>query len=1007
MRPHRFARLAARLSLACSLGCATLFAQAEHDEPSPLSYSEHVRPIFARACFECHGPDPAAVQAELQLHRPSESLERLLSPGQPERSVLLERVGASDPEERMPPPDSGLELAPGERALLERWVAEGAAFDTHWSLRPPRRPALPSVERADWPRTAVDAFVLARLESLDIEPAPEVSPAAWLRRASLDLTGLPPTVDELDAFLAETDAGARERVVERLLASDASAEHLALQWLDNARFADSNGYQYDGPNHQWPWRDWVIEAFRSNMPFDEFVTAQLAGDLEPDAGLEQILPTAFNRNHGFTIEGGVTPEEYRVQYVNDRVVTFGTLFLGLTLECARCHDHKYDELTMRDFYSLSSFFDNIPGSGFWGGGLNTIATPVLRYPTTDPLELERRELALEQLEAEVAAIESAPLPAYGAWKASTFDAERAATPLSARALDAESGWSLERTEDGAWRALGSASPGTLVLEFELETQATDLRSLILEPVLEGGKLGRARRGEVVLRHLEARAQSIAQPERERDLVFASALGHEQDPERGVGRALSDDEQGWWLPRSPSRKQRIGVFSSAEPFGYPGGTRLRVRLHFALDADRGPFAQLRLRLSAREASGGSASDFAFDAEEAQPKRHYVRTLHANYEQRLDQANRAVREERERTVPVMVMEELPEKRPTYILQRGDYSARGEQVAPAVPALLGGWDPGLPSDRRGLARWLTDPEHPLLARVSVNRMWQMLFGVGLVATPEDFGVRGEAPSHPALLDHLALELIESDWNLRHVLSQIVLSATYRQSSRERAELDDPSNRLLARGPRFRLPAETLRDQALFVSGLLNETIGGPSVMVYQPEGLWLDLGDRPGFTRAHVVGDLDDVHRRSLYVYAKRAMPNPVLSTFDTPSRDVCVVSRQSTNTPLQALVLRHELGYVEAARAFAERLMGLEDDFDSRLERAWRMLLTRAPTPEESAVLRALHDERLEHFRRHPEQAEALLELGLQPRADGLEATSVAALTEVCRVLFNLDETVTRQ
>ena len=355
--------------------------------PERVSFNEHIRPILSSACYACHGPDDKKMRGDLQLHLESKALEWAIEPGKPDESVLIERINAADEDERMPPADSGTVLSLHQRKLLEQWIAEGAQWDAHWSLIPPRRTQPPRVRNSSWVRNNYDQFVLRRLEQSDLEPAPEVSKSVWLRRVTLDLTGLPPTLEDLDAFCNDTAPDGWSGVVDRLLATDACAENLTLKWLDNARFADSNGYQYDGPNNQWPWRDWVLAAFKANMPFDEFVTAQLAGDLAPGATLEQKIPTAFNRNHGFTIEGGVTPEEYRVQYVNDRVVTFGTVFLGLTMECARCHDHKFDEVSMEDFYSLSSFFDNIPGSGFWGGGLNTVATPVVRLPTTDPDEL--------------------------------------------------------------------------------------------------------------------------------------------------------------------------------------------------------------------------------------------------------------------------------------------------------------------------------------------------------------------------------------------------------------------------------------------------------------------------------------------------------------------------------------------------------------------------------------------------------------------------------------------
>ena len=519
------------------------------------------------------------------------------------------------------------------------------------------------------------------------------------------------------------------------------------------------------------------------------------------------------------------------------------------------------------------------------------------------------------------------------------------------------------------------------------------------------KLGRSQKGEAVLSRFEARIQSMTDSDIGQDIAFYSAIGRDHRKKQGISRALTDSPEGWWLPRAPTPKDSIAVFSSPQPFGYEGGSRIIVTLRFESSAKQHSFRRINLRLSARHGEARRAAEFVLDAKGENPKRYFLRRHYRDFQKRLKDAHAAHVAEKNRSVPVMVMVENEKKRRTKILLRGDYTNPGEDVFPAVPELLGGWKSEYPKNRLGLARWLTSADHPQLARVTVNRYWQMFFGVGLVKTTEDFGSQGESPSHPKLLDSLALDLIESGWNLRFVLKKIVLSATYRQSSIERADIHDPGNRLLSRGPRFRLSAEAIRDQALFVAGLLVDKPGGPSVMVYQPEGLWLDLGDRNGFTRPHVVGDYEDVHRRSMYVYAKRAMPNPVLSTFDTPSRDVCVVKRQNTNTPLQALVLRHELGFVESARVFAERLMNLEGTFEARLNRAWLMLLTRPPEAAEIAAMTRLRADRMRYFRDHPDVRNKLLDLGKQPRNHKLDSVELATLTEICRVLFNLSETVT--
>ncbi len=560
-------------------------AQADQPLPNRVNFNAHIRPILTENCYNCHGPDKSKVEAGLQLHNRTSAFAALggdddrhaIVAGNRAKSLLIERIRSDDPDERMPPPESKMTLSERDKQLLERWISEGANWQEHWSLIAPVAVTVPSVRDVAWPRNAYDAFILRELESRAITPSSELSKSAWLRRVTLDLTGLPPSPSERQAFLDDSTELAYERVIDRLLESDASAEQLTLHWLDNARFADSNGYQYDGPNDQWPWRNWVIDAFKSHMPFDQFVTEQLAGDLLPNSTFDQKIATAFNRNHGFTIEGGVTPEEYRVQYVNDRVMTFSTVFLGLTLECSRCHDHKFDDVTMHDFYSLSSFFDNIPGTGFWGGGLNTVSTPVIRYSTSDVKKVTRLKQQLVELQAEVErVIRQEEFPDFELWKKHLVDGERQAKVIKVSAAD---GVKVTDNKDGSWGFGGETNPDKTQIQFVLETEATDLRSLIVQPLPVNGKIGRSHNGQAVLSFIEATIESTRDTASSQRITFSSVIAASHVKKESAELALTADPDGWRLIRGAMPKQAIAVFSAPDQFGYKGGSRVTVTLHF--------------------------------------------------------------------------------------------------------------------------------------------------------------------------------------------------------------------------------------------------------------------------------------------------------------------------------------------------------------------------------------------------------------------------------------------
>jgi hypothetical protein len=1059
----RAAGLAAVCLMVALAGSATMRAGQQPQGLPAVSFDREVRPILSNNCYQCHGPDEQ--RRETNFHFDTEEGafvdDGVIVRGNAAASLLYKRITNPDPKERMPPPDSGHELTAPQIDVLRRWIDEGAAWSTHWAWAPPRRAEPPAVRRTGWARTPIDRFILARLEREGLEPSPEADRTTLLRRLTYDLTGLPPTPAEVDAFLRDRSADAYEKRVDALLLSPRYGERMAVPWLDAARYADSHGYHIDNMRGMWPWRDWVIGAFNRNLPFDEFVVEQLAGDLLPDATRDQRIASGFNRNHMINFEGGAIAEEYQVEYVIDRVEATSSAFMGLTMGCARCHTHKFDPISHKEFYQFYAFFNNVPERGLDGRTGN--AAPLLPLTTADD---DRR---LAEIDAAIATAERAlddatVAPLQQEWEASVLAVPAAATLTSGLAAHYELDGSLSDLSGGYRHGRTIAGDPTFDIgrvgraaSFDGDTQVSF------------GPIGSFERSD---------AFSIAAWIRGRGKL-PMAVYRKRDGVDGRGYELTFDDvvlsgvQRW-------SARLTATISSGGPNGTIAvRTRDRVRLgdwqHVVMVWDgSGRSAGLRLFLNGLPADVEIVQDTLGESIAAlSPFTVGTRTLERSYNGQIDDLRlysraltaaeiealavhepaRAVisgvrgrrtpnetaevreyflthaapahlrahhldvkrlqsaRQELERSIPTaMVMAELPTPRETFVLGRGDYRNKTEKVLPGVPAILPALPPDAPANRLRLARWLVDPAHPLTARVAVNRFWQMYFGTGIVKTQEDFGVQGEPPVHPELLDWLATEFVRTGWDVRALQRLIVTSATYRQSSRVRPDLldRDPENRLLARATRMRLPAEMIRDTALAASGLLNGAIGGPSVFPYQPPGLWEEMAFGEGFSaQAYEQSHGPDLYRRGMYTFWKRTVPPASLAAFDAPDREKCTARRVVTNTPLQALVLLNDPTYVEAARALAERafLEGAGGDA-GRIRRAFRLATARAPTPAETAVLRQLLATARGTYGRDRAAAEALVGVGESPRRTRVDAAELAAWTTVTSTILNLDETITR-
>lgn len=1019
------------------IGSAALAADSQ--PAGKIDFNKQIRPILSDKCFRCHGPDSKERQGELRLDVTESAFgelpggKRAIVPGKPELSELVKRIETSDADEVMPPRTFNKTLSAAERQLVRQWVAEGAGYHQHWSFVTPKRPEPPAVKQSDWVRTPIDRFILARLEQDKLAPSSQADPATLIRRLSLDLTGLPPSPEDVAEFqqsAIHNPQSAIETLVTRLLASPHFGERLALDWLDASRYADTHGYHIDSHRDMWPWRDWVINSFNRNMPFDQFTIEQLAGDLLPNATREQQVASGFNRNHMINFEGGAIPAEYLNNYIVDRVNTTGTVWLGISVGCAQCHDHKYDPFSQRDFYQLYAFFNAVPENGLDGRKGN--AAPLIKLPS---LEQQRQ---LDDLAAQIKRVQqrlSGPDAEFDqaqiAWEpkalANATVEWEVVQPAKMWSRDNES--TLTRLADGSIRASGK-NPPLDTYTIVAPSKATRITAVRLEALpdetLPHKGLGRSSNGNFVLTTFRLAHDTPAEPGKDRAARFKSATASFSQKDFPIAQAIDGQPRDGWAIYPEVHRTQTAIFLLDKPIEAPGDKSLTFELNFISSFAQHQLAKFRLSITSAEnpTSDGGLPAKVRDALAIEPakrstaqandvREHFRRLVSAEGKKLVEElaALGKRQQDLEQLVPTsMVMQELPKPRDTFILMRGQYDKLGEQVTAGVP---GGFVPlpeGAPLNRLGLARWLVDPQHPLTARVVVNRYWQMLFGTGLVKTSEDFGSQGEWPSHPELLDWLAREFVDSGWNVKEIIRLMVMSNAYRQSSAVSTELHarDPENRLLARGSRFRLPAEFIRDGALAASGLLIDRVGGPSVSPYQPKGIWDDLAFGREFTaQTFVQGKGQELYRRSMYTFWKRTVPPVQMSAFDAPDREVCTIRRARTNTPLQALVLMNDITYVEASRKLAERVLReVTSDDAARLERAYRLLVARPPTVKEQQVLSKLLQSQRDRYQKDLAAAEKLLKIGDAPRDEKLNSVDLAAWTTVMNVLLNLDETVTK-
>ncbi len=1005
---------------------------------SSLNYNRDIRPILSANCFYCHGPDEAHREAELRLDQSADAKRdlggyRAIVPGDAAASELIQRIYTKDSLDLMPPPESDKTLTEAKKSLLKRWIQEGANYESHWSFQKPVRPEIPEVETPNWVRQPMDAFVLKRLEAEGLRPASMASKETLIRRVTLDLTGLPPSLAEVDAFLNDSSSHAYEKVVDRLLQSERYGERMALTWLNAARYADTNGYQNDRERQMWIWRNWVIDAYNQNKPFDQFTIEQIAGDMLPGATLDQKIASAFNRNHRINGEGGVIPEEYRVEYVIDRLETTGTVWLGLSVGCARCHSHKFDPISQHEFYSMFSYFNNIPENGRDGNQGN--AEPTLTVPVPGmEIKVSKAEQKLEALKNELAQDTSEFLKEFEQW--SLLKHQEVATEIqtsmwrlaSITKVESTGGVEFQSLEDHSYLAKGG-NPSNSVYTINLLPPAGVLNGIRLEtlthPSLTNNGLARSVNGNFVLTEIEIEAR-LPEDKKARRIPIASAFADYSQNGYSIEKAIDGERgTGWAVFGRPKMEDTTAVFKLTEPFNATGETILTIRLRHEGGFNQHAIGRFRLSTTSStepklEGRSGLPEDILlalkedpslWDTQQRKAlKDHYRKQAPslATIRSRIERAEKSLEQLKKRaTTTVMVMSEMEKPRPAFFLNRGQYDQPGEEVFPSIPVSLGKLPEGAPNNRLGFAQWLVYPDNPLTARVTVNRYWQMLFGTGLVKSVDDFGAQGEYPSHPELLDWLATEFIRSGWDIKAMLRMMVTSSTYRQSSvaSDALRARDPANRLLARGPRFRMSGEMVRDQALYVSGLLEPVIGGPSVKPYQPAGLWEEVAyDKK---MRYVRGSGEDLYRRSMYTFWKRAVAPPSMILFDSSGRERCDVARRATNTPLQALVTLNDVQFVEAARFLAQRVI-LEggNSVADRLNYAWRVTLARKPDAFELETLCKSLDHYLRHFQNHPKAAAQLIQLGESP-SGALDVIELAAYTAVANVILNLDETITRE
>jgi hypothetical protein len=1148
----------------------------------PVNFSRQIRPILSENCFTCHGPDDGQRKAKLRLDTPEGAFaikdgKTVIKAGDSANSEVYKHISSQDPDEIMPPVKSGKKLTEEQVALIRKWIDEGAKWETHWAFQPPVRPSLPEVKKTDWPRNEIDRFVLAKLEEQNLCPSPEADKATLARRATLDLTGLPPTVEELDAFLADNSSGAYEKMVDRLLDSTRYGEQMARYWLDHARYADSHGYHIDAPRMVWKYREWVIDSFNRNKPFDQFTIEQIAGDMLPEASIDQKIASGFNRCNMSTGEGGAIEEEYRVKYAADRVETVGTVWLGLTVGCAQCHSHKYDPIAQKEFYQLAAFFNNIAENALDGNA--PAPEPAIKVPSKDQAAEQSRfnktiAALKDKLDGPNADLDKAQADWEAKWKSKL---ETTFSVIDPAEFKSSGGATFKKLDDTSILVEGT-NPDRDDYEITFKTPPGQVGAIRLEALLDESlpakSAARSDNGNFVLSEFEADAAPIAEPSRRERIRFMTALADYSQEKFPVTDAIDGKiDTGWGAEGHVKKENRLATFIPEKPFGFSAGTEIRVRLRFQSIFAKHAIGRFRLSVAGASEglklltptqfsswqmagpftaeTGGAAFETTFEPEKkidltatfndgkikwmAKPEfangkvntlsgdnsaTYLYRTIRSPFarkttlsfgsddgikvwlngkvvldknlqrgikpdEDKIDvelnegenqlllkvvnysggysfyfntsdekgdtlspsiaqilafsknefsakeketlrrfyrqnfssgwkdlSAELAQKENDlkslEAQIPMtMVSRELDKPRDTYLLLRGQYDAHGEKVSPNVPAVLPPLVGVEKTNRLALAKWLVARDNPLTARVTVNRFWQRYFGTGIVKTAEDFGSQGEAPSHPELLDWLAAEFMDSGWNMKRIHRLILTSSTYKQSSRITPELlhKDPQNRLLARGPRFRMDAEMIRDSALALGGLLVEKVGGPSVKPYQPPGLWTEVSY--GFKEDYTADKGQGLYRRSMYTYWKRQSPPPGMITFDAPSREVCTVRRQRTNTPLQALELMNDPQYLEASRGLARRMMTESGSTpEKRREFAYRLATARKPSQTELQILKEAFQKQLADFQANPEAATGFLGVGDSKPDAIFSPGEFAAWTSVASMILNLDATVTK-
>lgn len=1041
-------------------------APAIPEEPLPetIDYNRDVRPILSDTCFKCHGFDPATRKADLRLDTVEGATADLggyaaVVPGKPDKSEAFVRLAPHDNDDLMPPANSGLKLTPRQIAIFKKWIEQGAVYKPHWSFIAPVRPQPPAVKDAAALRNPIDAFVRASLERQGTAPSPEADKPTLIRRVSLDLIGLPPTPAEVDAFLTDTSPDAFEKVVDRLLASPHFGERQAQFWLDAARYADSSGYQADWERTMWPWRDWVIQAFNRNQPFDQFTIEQLAGDMLPDATPDQRLATGFNRNHRINDEGGIIPEEYAVEYVIDRVETTSAVFLGLTTGCARCHDHKYDPLSQKEFYQLYAYFNNVPEKG--QDGRAGYAAPFMRVLTPEQnAEIARLEKQADAIEKEIETDDAAAAERQKAWESATVAALTARKSpvwtVGKVGFANASGAEMHLQKDGSGVVMNVTTNEVSNYEFRSTPGLSRVTAVRLEAMTDPG-VPDSRSGYFDGNFLLSEIEVLVTPAggKATPVKLKSAQADHEQAKFPVAHAIDGKPAtAWSVDGDIVRGGRTAVFTFAAPVekadkstftvrlkqGIKGKQQqfmTRARVSFtdvaepkldpvdAIPADvmeamtaagvfeRAQFPLLNTRVSVDDGPAVRATALKRDVS-SPVVTAYFRWIDPQRKplwQKFMTTSRQAKAMAANGTAVMVMQEMAKPRDTYLLKRGlyDHPDKSQKLQRGLPAALYGGK-SQPKDRLELARWLVSAENPLTARVTVNRFWQQLFGVGLVKTSEDFGLQGEWPAHPELLDWLATEFVRSGWDVKAFHKLLVTSATYRQSSAMTAQQfeRDPENRLLARGPRFRLDALAIRDNALAASGLLVPTLGGKPVKPYQPPGLWEELAFSSKTSLDKYVQDSgESLYRRTLYSFWKRTVPPPALAIFDAGGREICTVRTSRTNTPLQALNLLNDVTYVEAARVMAARVVkqGGATPRD-RLAYAFKLATARTPTDREADRLASSFATYLLRFQQDVEAAKKLISVGESPATIG-DASELAAYTMICNVILNLDETVTKE